>query len=85
KHYYHAKFHGSFSLKFVLPALLPHLSYNNLIIQEGNQASLEYLRMIDPATPPAEKKKIRKNLLDYCGHDTLAMVKIREQLLNTRA
>jgi predicted RecB family nuclease len=85
KHYYHAKFHGSFSLKFVLPALLPHLSYNNLIIQEGNQASLEYLRMIDPATAPAEKKKIRKNLLDYCGHDTLAMVKIREQLLNTRA
>jgi hypothetical protein len=81
KHYYHVKFHGSFSLKFVLPALLPHLSYNNLIIQEGNQASLEYLRMIDPATPPAGKKKIRKNLLDYCGHDTLAMVKIREELL----
>lgn len=81
RHYYHVKFHGSFSLKFVLPALLPHLSYNNLIIQEGNQASLEYLRMIDPATPPAEKKKIRKNLLDYCGHDTLAMVKIREELL----
>ena len=85
KHYYHAKFHGSFSLKFVLPALLPHLSYNNLIIQEGNQASLEYLRMIDPATPPAEKKKIGENLLDYCGHDTLAMVKIREELLNARA
>jgi len=81
RHYYHAKFHGSFSLKYVLPALLPHLSYDNLIIQEGNQAALEYLRMIDPATPPAEKKKIRKNLLDYCGHDTLAMVKIREELL----
>ena len=81
KHYYHVKFQGSFSLKFVLPALLPHLSYNNLIIKEGNQASLEYLRMIDPATAPAEKKKIRKNLLAYCGHDTLAMVKIREELL----
>ncbi len=81
RHYYHAKFYGSFSLKFVLPALLPDLSYDNLIIQEGNHASLEYLRMIDPATAPAEKKEIRKNLLNYCGHDTLAMVKIREELL----
>jgi hypothetical protein len=81
KYYYHPKFHGSFSLKSVLPALRPDMSYESLAIREGNQAALEYERMIDPAIPTAEKNKIRKNLLIYCGQDTLAMVKIREELL----
>ena len=53
----------------------------HLAIQEGSQASLEYLRMKDPATPANERARIRKDLLIYCGQDTLAMVKIRETLL----
>jgi hypothetical protein len=65
----------------VLPALVPEMSYDKLSIQEGLQASLDYLRMIDPATPEDEKSKIREDLLVYCGQDTLAMVKIREELL----
>ena len=81
KYYYHPKFHGSFSLKSVLPALRPEMSYTNLAIREGNQASLEYARMIDSATPSKEKNRIRKDLLIYCGQDTLAMVKIRDELL----
>jgi hypothetical protein len=81
KYYYHPKFHGSFSLKSVLPALRPEMSYEKLAIREGNQASLEYAHMIDPATPTPEKNKIRNGLLIYCGQDTLAMVKIREELL----
>ncbi len=80
-HFYHLKFHGSFSLKSVLPALLPEMSYENLSIQEGQEAGLEYLRMIDPSTRPEEKERVKKDLLTYCGHDTLAMVKIREELL----
>lgn len=81
KNYYHPGFHGSFSLKSVLPALIPEMNYQNLEIQEGQMAGLEYLRMIDPSTPNEGKEKIKKNLLAYCGHDTLAMLKIREQLL----
>ncbi len=81
KYYYHPKFHGSFSLKSILPALRPEMSYEKLEIREGNQAALEYARMIDPATPTTEKNNIRQNLLKYCGQDTLAMVKIREELL----
>jgi hypothetical protein len=81
KYYYHPKFHGSFSLKSVLPALVPEMSYENLVIQEGSQAFLEYEHMIDPSTPPKKKNEIRDNLLVYCGQDTLAMVKIREELL----
>jgi predicted RecB family nuclease len=79
--YYHPKFYGSFSLKSVLPALLPEMSYAKLAIQDGIQATLGYLRMIDPSTLSEEKERIRKNLLTYCGQDTLAMVKIREVLL----
>jgi len=79
--YYHSKFYGSFSLKYVLPALLPEMTYTKLAIQDGIQASLEYLRMIDSSTSAEEKDRIRNNLLTYCGQDTLAMVKIREVLL----
>jgi predicted RecB family nuclease len=81
KYFYHPQFHGSFSLKDVLPALVPSMKYETLAIQEGSMASLQYLRMLDPSTPSGEKDKIRKDLLAYCGHDTLGMVKIREELL----
>ena len=81
KHYYHPEFHGSFSLKSVLPALLPEMDYRNLDVQEGQQAGLEYLRMINNYTSSDEKEKIRKALLNYCERDTLAMLKIREDLL----
>jgi predicted RecB family nuclease len=81
RYFYHPEFHGSFSLKAVLPALLPEMGYENLAIQEGNMASVAYLRMLDPSTPEKEKEKIRGDLLAYCAHDTLAMVRIREELL----
>jgi hypothetical protein len=81
RYFYHPEFHGSFSLKDVLPALLPEMGYENLAIQEGNMASLAYLRMLDPSTSEKEKEKIRGDLLAYCAHDTLAMVRVREELL----
>jgi len=82
QYFYQPGFHGSFSIKSVLPTLVPDMDYGNLPIQEGTQASLEYIRMIDPSTSSEEKQKIREELLRYCGHDTLAMVKIREEILN---
>ncbi|UCG11587.1 MAG: DUF2779 domain-containing protein [Deltaproteobacteria bacterium] len=81
KGFYHPEFHGSFSLKAVLPALVPSSGYAQLAIQEGTLASHEYLRMVDPATSTAEKLRIKENLLAYCACDTLAMLKIREELL----
>ena len=81
KYYYHPGFHGSFSLKSVLPALVPDMSYQELAIKEGDQASVEYLRMINPAATPEKKTMIRKELLTYCGYDTFAMVRIRDELL----
>jgi len=84
-HYYHPEFHGSFSLKAVLPAVVPSMAYDDKEIQEGQMASLQYLRMIDPATPPDEKEKIKNDLLEYCAQDTLAMVEIRKELLKRAA
>lgn len=81
RYFYHPQFHGSFSLKHVLPALLPEMGYESLAIQEGNMASLAYLRMLDPSTPDKEKEKIKEDLLVYCAHDTLAMVRLRDDLL----
>jgi hypothetical protein len=81
RHYYHPLFHGSFSLKYVLPALMPSMSYEKLPIQEGTLASLEYMRMIDSGTSASEKGRIKKDLLEYCGNDTLGMVMIRNELL----
>lgn len=81
RHYYHPLFHGSFSLKYVLPALVPSLSYQNLSIQEGTLASMEYMRMIDEGTSVVEKERIKKDLLEYCMNDTLGMVMIRNELL----
>jgi len=81
RYYYHPEFCGSFSLKSVLPALLPNMRYESLTIQEGSQASFEYLRFLDPGTPSEEKSRIKEDLLAYCSHDTFAMLKIREELL----
>jgi hypothetical protein len=41
--------------------------------------------MIDPATTSEEKEKIKKDLLTYCAQDTMAMVRIREELLKRAA
>ena len=81
KKYYHPSFHGSFSLKSVLPAILPEMGYEKLEIREGQLASLQYMKMIDPSTSTDEKEKIKRDLLVYCGHDTLAMLRIREEML----
>lgn len=80
-YFYHPGFHGSFSLKFVLPVLVPEMRYDTLSIKDGSHASFEYLRMIHPDTVSEEKEKIKEDLLVYCSQDTLAMVRIREQLM----
>jgi hypothetical protein len=81
KHVYHPNFNGSFSLKSVLPALLPDMGYGDLEIQDGGTAAaaLEML-LFDEAMPTADKKALRKQLLAYCERDTLAMVKLHERL-----
>ena len=79
--YYHPKFGKSFSLKCVLPALVDNMSYDDLEICDGGMASSNYEVMICSQTAPDEKELIKNALLKYCGQDTLAMVKLRDVLL----
>ena len=81
EHYYHPAFRGSYSLKSVLPALVPKLSYADLEIQEGTVASIAYNRMIAGDTPEAQKAEMRQSLLAYCQRDTEAMVGVLDALL----
>ena len=79
-HYKHPGFGGSNSLKNVLPVLVPSLSYQNLDIQEGEDAQAVWDLMIK-ATSEEEKSDMIRHLKTYCKMDTLAMVKIHKALL----
>lgn len=81
EHYYHPGFEGSCSLKNVVPAVLPALSYDDLEIKEGGAAAVQYYRMIFEEIDPAKKERIRTALIKYCERDTLAMVELRRALL----
>jgi hypothetical protein len=78
--YVHPDFKGSISIKNVLPVVAPELSYKALEIQNGGIASLSWFQMIFGEMSEEEKEEIRKNLLKYCELDTLAMVRIMENL-----
>ncbi len=80
EHYYHPDFNGSYSIKSVLPAVVPSLGYDDLAIQAGGQAAAEYYRMVFVETDWVEQATLRESLLRYCARDTLAMVELRRML-----
>ena len=82
-HYYHPNFHGSFSIKSVLPALVPDFGYGDLDIQGGEVASNAFLEAINEETIPAKSQQIREDLLAYCERDTEAMIRVVEALRAT--
>ena len=79
-HYKHPEFYGSNSLKAVLPVLVPCLSYEDLDIQEGDEAQTVWNMMIQATNEEARNNMIN-NLRAYCEMDTLAMVEIHKALL----
>ena len=74
-HVYHPDFHGSFSLKSVLPALVPGCGYDGLAIRDGGTAALAYERLRQ-LPPGPEKDELRAHMLDYCAQDTRGMLEI---------
>jgi predicted RecB family nuclease len=71
---------GSYSIKYVLPALFPELSYDNLAIGNGADASNTFLSMI-VGSFTGNETLTRKQLLQYCEQDTYAMVLLHKELL----
>lgn len=80
--YVDSGFNGSASIKYVLPVLVPELSYKELNIQEGGSAQRVWMETILDGKNASQKDQILANLLVYCGLDTLAMVKIYNVLNN---
>ena len=79
KYYYTPEMQGSYSIKYVLPALVPEMSYDNMEIADGGTASLAYESLLT-MDDFIKIDEIKKQLLEYCKLDTLAMVKILEKL-----
>ncbi|MEI7474808.1 MAG: DUF2779 domain-containing protein [bacterium] len=79
KHYYLPILKGSYSIKQVLPALAPELSYDDLEIGNGSDASLIFSKLRSEKSVSVIRKT-KNDLLKYCGMDTLAMVKLLNKL-----
>ncbi|WP_193211153.1 DUF2779 domain-containing protein [Luteolibacter marinus] len=79
RNFYAPSQHGSWSLKAVLPAICPELDYGRLEgVQNGDLAQQAYLEAIGPDTTEERRGQIRRQLLDYCELDTLALVRMWE-------
>jgi hypothetical protein len=83
EHVYDPAFGGSFSIKKVLPALVPHLSYQGLTIGRGDVAAAELYRVMfsGDEMPDAERDYVTDALLEYCRLDTEAMVQLHDALV----
>ena len=80
RNYYHPGFHGSFSIKSVLPVVAPSMGYDDLEVADGLVASVWYARAVASADA-GERRHIFDNLRAYCARDTLAMVEVRKALV----
>ncbi len=77
--YYHPEFRGSFSIKKVLPAVVPEMGYDELEISEGGMASIRYEQALR-SDDWVEREEIFRALREYCAQDTMAMVALRKAL-----
>jgi hypothetical protein len=81
QHYVTPSMQGSYSIKYVLPALVPEmeLAYKQLEgVQNGGDAMLAYANL--ESLPPEKRPEVRNALLKYCELDTQAMVRILVKL-----
>jgi hypothetical protein len=75
-YYLHPGFKGSWSIKYVLPVMVPELTYEGMEINKGDQASMAWWNITFGNIEASEKDILVENLKKYCKLDTLAMVEI---------
>lgn len=79
--YYHPEMKGSWSIKAVLPTVDAEMSYDGLeTVSHGQEAQAAYLELIAQDTPTGRKTELERGLLEYCRHDTWALVKLAKML-----
>lgn len=82
KDYYHPNMKVSYSIKYVLPALVPEFenAYKELdLINNGGEA-MDAFANLSNITDEELKQRYRDSLLEYCKLYTLSMVKVLEKL-----
>jgi predicted RecB family nuclease len=79
-HVYHPAFAGSYSLKAVLPALVPDMTYEGMAVANGQDAGLAWESLVRNTVDTVERGRIEKALRAYCGQDTLALVRLLGKL-----
>lgn len=83
--YYHPGQQGSWSIKRVLPTIVPELRYEELgEVQDGGSAQGAYEEAIAPVTPPGRRSELHDQLWRYCRLDTWAMVLLWAHLTGRR-
>ena len=75
KHYRDWRFGSKSSIKVVLPALVPELSYKSEAISDGGEASLGWVQMLEADDFIIRQEKA-DGLRSYCKLDTIAMVEL---------
>jgi hypothetical protein len=83
-HVYNPAFAGSYSLKSVLPALVPEMSYESMEVADGQAAGLAWESVVRGDCDEGEREHKRKALLEYCTQDTLGMLRLLEKLQQSR-
>ncbi len=81
---HHWRMNGSYSLKSVLPVLVPEMTYEGMEISDGAMASEAYFTM-ETVADPAELAKLRAALREYCKQDTLGLVRLLEKMRSMEA
>ena len=77
--YYHPDFRGSFSIKNVLPVLVPGMGYEDLEVADGQTAAVRYPQAL-ASDDRDERLRIFGDLRAYCARDTLALMELRRTL-----
>ena len=81
QNYYHRDMRGSFSLKAVLPVLVAGPGYEALDgVKDGTMAQSAYLEAVAPACSAARREQLRRQLVDYCTLDSMAMIELAREL-----
>ena len=79
-YFFDTAFQGSNSIKYILPVMVPEMTYSGMVVPNGGVA----MKLLDQIvsgklTNTSQKREALKNLLLYCGQDSLAMYKIYEK------
>ena len=71
------------TIKKVLPAVVPELTYEGMPVANGGDAMNAFDILYAQELPQEQLEQLRKDLLAYCKQDTWAMVKLVEALRDT--